>query len=48
MEKKKWIACSGCGDIIGAYNEDIERDRKKAKFLSYCVTCESAVKPIYL
>jgi len=46
--KPMYIACPDCGDVIGGYNKDIEKNRKEQGFKSYCTECEKAVKPIYI
>ena len=48
MKQPRWIACPECGDVIGEYNETVEKNRDKQDFKSWCSMCKKGVKPLYL
>ena len=48
MKQAKWMVCPRCKETIGPYNEDVEKQRKKQGFSSWCTECKTGVKPIYI
>jgi len=42
----RFIACPNCGDILGEYNEEREKNRGNDK--SYCSKCGCVDIPLYL